>query len=649
MEISDKEKTISLKITQFPNNLLIPGIDNSIHFQAVNSFNKKAFFRFNFEGQNLKVAVPTELKEENIIEFGPAETKQFQIKLTPQTDGFGKVIMSVNWMKVVEYTVKVKKVRDTVPSSMIGKILQKIESLHISKFSDTFNINEYIESMTIKEVENIEKELKSKKEEYKALSLLKQNIITNQKGPVKGLKVDKNMSVEEIDAKKNLLLTGMQELLRKLAKGYIHNKNIEKSLKYASTLMDEQEKSNLYYNLIRAYASIDLDGSINIIKDISVREKKNALIRNVAFDQIKRDPTQAPKLAYLIKDPTMRQNLIFDIISNSIGLNPNAAAKISTLITDDLIKIKIFFSILKEFYEKNMQSDFIQMLNQVISLIEKSSQLNLAENDFKNPSFEFYKAAIWALAEIDTPQTADAIIVGFDLRSVKDKVAEELFDIIYEMVDEIKTKMEPSPVYSQYYLFNTYVSNLNDFLKRFSIAGGNISSNILLNEFSTNIVLVSLFSYDFSIFPIIERIYSDIKNDLDKSFGYYIFPSKENLSQSELMVINNTVTQFFAPNLQNIPSPILIFNFDFIPYLGKPTIILSAESEISMNLATKLRKSIGDDINLIIDASLFKGGTAVDSLKQLFPPNKCHIINLILSYEFINNYDVLKTFLLSLL
>ena len=648
MEITDPDKTISLQITHLPYNLLIPSIENVLKFQAINRFNKKAFFRFNFEGENLDIVIPNELKKDN-IEFGPAESKSFQIKLIPKSDGLGKLTYNVNWMKIVEYTVKVKKVRSVVPSSLIDKILKKIEPLHISKFTDTFNINEYIDSITLKEIEQIEKEYKSNKEEYKSLSLFKQNIITGQKAPVKGLKIDKKMSIEEVDVRKNQLLKDKQEILRKLAKGYAYNKDIEKSLKFASSLMDEQEKSNLYYSLIRAYASIDLDGAINIIKDITVRDKKNALIRNVAFDQIKIDPEQAPKLAYLIKDPTMRQNLIFDIIGNSIGLNPNAAAKISTLIADDLLKIKVFFNILKELYENNMQSDFNQLLKQVISLIEKSSQLNLSENNFKNQAFEFYKVAIWALAEIESPQAADAIIVGFNLRPVKDKVAEELFDIIYEMVDEKRTKMEPSPVYSQYYLFNTLVSNLNDFIKKFSISGGNISRNILLNEFNTNLILISLFSYDFSIFPIIDRIYSDIKNNLDKSFAYYIFPSREHLSQSELTIINNTLTQFFVPNLKNIPSPILIFNVDFIPYLGKPTIILSSESEIAMNLATKLKKSLGDEINLIIDASLFKGGTTVDNLKQLFPPNKCQIINLVLSYEFINDYDVFRKFIQSLL
>jgi hypothetical protein len=650
MEITDPDKTIALKITKFPNNLLIPGVDNLIHFQAVNRFNKKAFFRFNFEGENLKVGIPAELKEGNIIEFGPGEAKNFQIALAPSGDGAGKLIMFVNWMKVVEYTVKVKKVRDNVPKSLIGKIFKQVDTLHISKFTDTFNMNEYIESLTLKEVEKIEKEYTSKKQEYKALSLQKQNIITG-KGPVKikGLKIDDGMGIEEIDAKKKLILTDIQESLRKLAKGYVHNNNMQKALKYALKLMDEREKLKFHYGLIRAYGSIDLDNTINLIKDITVREKKNALIRSVAFDQIKRDPEQAPKLAYLIKDPNMRQNLIFDIIGNSIAINPTAATKISTLITDDLLKINVLFNIAKELYENEKKSDLINLFNNIISILEKSSQYNLSENNFNNQAYVFYRNAMTAIAELESPHTVDTILVGFELRDVKDKVSEDIFDVIYEMVDEIRTKMEPSPVYSQYYSFNTLTSNINDFIKNFSTYGGNISRNVLKNEFNFNLIFLSLFSYDFSIFPIIDKIYSDLTQNSKKSFAYYIFPSKENHSQSELMTINNTLTHFFATNLKEKSGPVLIFNLDFIPYVGKPTIILSSDTEIPNNFKTELMKSLGDSANLIIDKSLFKGGTTLENLKQLFNPNMFNIFNLVLSYDLINEYDVFKSFILSFL
>ena len=124
MEISDPDQTISLNITHFPQNLLIPSNDNKIIIQATNRFNKQALFKFAFEAEDLNIIVPDELKKDT-IEFGPGESKTFEIKLTPIVDGFGKISMFVNWMKIVEFTVKVKKVRDSIVDSQINNILQK--------------------------------------------------------------------------------------------------------------------------------------------------------------------------------------------------------------------------------------------------------------------------------------------------------------------------------------------------------------------------------------------------------------------------------------------------------------------------------------------------------------------------------------------
>ncbi len=642
MEISDTEKTISLKITRFPLNLLIPSNENQIIFEATNHFNKQAYFKFAFEAENLTVEIPSELTED-AIQFGPEEAKTFQINLVPTSDGIGKLTMFVNWMKIVEYKVKVKKVRNKVKKSQISKIFARQPSLSITKHSNAFNLDDFISSATKNELTQIEKELEKKTKEFESIHLLKQNILTQKAKP------KKEISITEIESYKKQLIEEIDSYIRKLAKGYLYIKDLEKTLQSALKLSDEQEKVNFYYDLIRAYASIDLDASFEVINNITDIDRKLSLIKNVAFDFAKKDPELAPKIAYLIKDPLKRENLIIDIIGNTINLNPNIAAKISTLVSNDLSKVKILFSIVKEFYKRNSQTDVINFLNQIINLIEKSTELNLSENNFDNLAYKFYRDAISILAEIDSPQAADTIIVGFNLREIKDKVAEDLIDIIYELVEETRTRMDPSPIYSHYYLFNTLTSNINEYVKTFSHLGGNVSNNILLNDLNFNTIIISLFSYNFSIFPIIDQVYSDLKSNLKKTFAYYIFPSKENHSQSELMAINNTLTQFFASNLKNRPTPILIINLDFIPYLGKPTVILSSDTEIYNEIKSKIIKILNNSVNLIIDESLFKGGATMDNLKQLFPSNKYKIVNLLLSYEFINDYNVFKSFIQSLI
>ncbi|MFX1392227.1 MAG: hypothetical protein ACFFAH_01515, partial [Promethearchaeota archaeon] len=411
MEISDPEKTISLKITRFPLNLLIPSNENQIIFEATNRFNKQAFFKFAFEAENLRVEIPSELKED-AIQFGPGESKILEIKLIPTIDGTGKLSMFVNWMKIVEYTVKVKKVRSKVKKSQITKIFARQPSLSIGKYADAFNLDDFVISTTKDELTQLEKELEKKKKEYKSIHLLKQDILTQKAKP------KKEMSITEIESNKKQLIEEIDNYIRKLAKGYLYNKDLENSLKSALKLSDEQEKASFYYELIRAYASMDLDASFEVINNITNIDRKYSLIRNVAFDFAKKDPELSPKIAYLIKDPLKRENLIIDIIGNTISLNPNIAAKISTLVSDDLLKVKILFSIVKEFYKRNSKTEVINFLNQIIDVIEKSSKLNLSENNFNNSAYNFYKDAICILAEIDSPQAADTIIVGFNLRDI---------------------------------------------------------------------------------------------------------------------------------------------------------------------------------------------------------------------------------------
>ncbi|MFX1259681.1 MAG: hypothetical protein ACFFAN_17650, partial [Promethearchaeota archaeon] len=90
MKEANSNKSISLKITKFPQHLLIPSVENIIAFQAINHLNEKANFKFVFEGENLNVIFPDELEKEP-FSFSPGETKNLEIKVTPTADGYGKL------------------------------------------------------------------------------------------------------------------------------------------------------------------------------------------------------------------------------------------------------------------------------------------------------------------------------------------------------------------------------------------------------------------------------------------------------------------------------------------------------------------------------------------------------------------------------
>ncbi|MFW9785703.1 MAG: hypothetical protein ACFFFB_25695, partial [Candidatus Heimdallarchaeota archaeon] len=139
---------------------------------------------------------------------------------------------------------------------------------------------------------------------------------------------------------------------------------------------------------------------------------------------------------------------------------------------------------------------------------------------------------------------------------------------------------------------------------------------------------------------------NDLKYNLKKEIGYYVFPSIQNFHNNDSSVLKGTLSLFFK-NFKNIAGKLLVFNLDFIPYLGKPTIILSSESDSNITIKKKLEK-IGDSINLIIDDSMFKGGKIYDNLISIFPSNKCDIFNIILSYEFLNDYNAFLKLIQSL-
>jgi hypothetical protein len=241
---------------------------------------------------------------------------------------------------------------------------------------------------------------------------------------------------------------------------------------------------------------------------------------------------------------------------------------------------------------------------------------------------------------VKSPEVADSAIKNIGRKEIRDKLESDLFDDLYVMVDEIRTKLEPTLIFSQYYSLNVFSSKISSELQNFASLGGNVSNNVLTGNFDFSFVLVSLFSLNFSIFPFIDRIYSELNHHNRQSFAYYIYPTINNHDEEEQRVMHRTLSQFFPSS--RFPSHLIIFNLDFIPYLGQPTIILSGESD---KIKLKLQGKLGNKISILIDQEMFKGGKSTEFLREIFQSPNIEVINLVLSYEFINDYNILKEFL----
>ena len=617
--MSSADKIISLNITKFPQNLLIPSIDNEITIQAINYSSNQEDFKFDFEGENLNIKLEPESFKDN-IKFAPGETKNIVLKLDPTADGFGKLTINVYWLKIVEYTVKVQKVREVTQTSKIKDIFKK-QAFSIKKTVEIFNPEDFMISMTQDVIKTAEQQLEKLREEYKSL--------------------------QSIGSANSELRDNIDKYIKNIAKGYLSINNPLRALELALMLSNKNEQVSFYSNLVRAYALKNLDMMIQLVANLQDLDIQQSLFEFMALDQVSINPEQAIRIGNLIRNPSIKENLLINIYAKIIESNPLLALKLVEYIEDSILKVKVLFNLAKKFHEQNARNDLINILNLIIEITIKSIEQYSANKKSRKLSYKMLENAISSLAEIESPGTAHSIIERIPIQELKEKISKDLFDIIYVMVDEIRTKVEATSVFSQYFLLNTYVSTVNIDIKNFSLTGGNVSSNVLTNDFNFNIAFLSLFSFDFSIFPILDRVYNDLKYSSNKSIAYYIFPSKEKYNEKELRTLKSSLKQFLK-NLESTPKNVLIFNLDFIPYLGKPTVIISSETELKDSFYSKIKK-IGEAINMIIDNSFFKGGKIYDELAQIFPTNKSKIINLVLSYEFINDYNIFKSFIQSLL
>lgn len=619
MTSSEKANAISLTITQFPQNLLIPNIDNAVSLEVINNLDKQADFKFEFKGENIDLEVIPQEFNDN-IKLNAKETRKIQLKLTPKVDGYGKLIINVYWLKIIEYTEKVQKIRTTISHSIIKKILAKIQILN-SKTIDNFDHNEFMVESSKNGIKKIEKELELLQERYT------QQLNANQKNG--------SVTITQIDA-----------LYKDLAKSYLAIGDVYKALETGLKLSNQEAQTQFYYDLIRVYASKNLEQSLQIIKNLNDEKRRNRVLAEIAFDFVDINSEQILTIISMINDPSVRDQAIVDVVSKCYTNQMEFALKLSHMINEELLKIKVLFNLTKELNKLKLNDQILQIVKKIDQMIKKSTELNIAENQFNNPTYSFFKDVVCIIAELDSPETADMIIKSSGDKETQDRLAKDLFDLIYEMVDEVKTRVEPTVLQSQFYTLNTCISQLSNELQQFALLGGNTSSNALMKQFDFRVLFLSLFSLNFSIFPFFDRVYNDFLHNSKNSIAYYIYPSINNLDQEELAVIQRTLKQFFPVN--NLKNDLVIFNLDFIPYLGKPTVIFASNSRTLAIIKSKVEKKLGEEVTVLIDEGIFKGGTSLEPIKNTLGAMGADIINLVLSYEFLNDYNLFKIFIESL-
>ncbi len=595
MSDSDISKNLSLRVMQFPQHLIVQNLKNIIKLQLISTSKNTENIKLEIQSENLNVELLN--NESNEFDIKPKETKIIELNLIPTADGTGKLSINAFWIKEIQYKIKVQKIRENVPSNKFSNLL---EYYHFQKkdFLEKFNPTDFIIELPKDEIKRFEK------------------LIANSSG------------------------SQSEKIIIKLSKAYLNNKQLERALITANKLSKEKKRIHLIRDMIRAYSFVDSENSIKYIEKLPDSIDKSELLKTIALDHLYTNPDLAINIASKIMDFKEKKECFIEIIQRIVQEKPEVTLEISKFIQlESDLHTKIQFNIAESYWRKGNLEKSKEVLVRIAYLVKEKSD---------SDNYRFLRDAIYGLAEIDSPITAHNIIESINNQKLKERVAKDLFNDLYFLVEEIKTKIESKLINSFQHFLNTYSSNVNESIINFARKGGNLSLNTLSGDTTFRNLFIFLFNLNFSIFPFFERIYSDLKMNSNQSIAYYIFPCTENLSQPEFEILNSTLKFLIASKIR-ISNEFNIYNLDFIPYLNKPTIILGVDSSsIKQSLQNKLSR-MKNKIDIIFDDSFFAGGKSKDYLNNIFESNIFKITNLVLSYEFINNYDLFKELVLNLM
>jgi len=620
--MSQTQNIVGLNFLNFPLKLLIPDQDFQLNFQIINNSPNSELYQIIINEENIDIIQSEDFAKG--VQFKAKETKQFQIKLRSKVNGQGKLIFNINHLKTVKYIVKVQKIREVVSISKINEIFGK-EYITSTDMEDLFFKDEYIVNMSENEIQ----------EALSKLDLPDEPPVGSEYGE------DSQPPSFPVEQK--------QLLIKKIAKAYFTKKELLKAFRIIERLSDDNQRWDLYSDLVRAYAFINIGEAIKYANVIPNKERKENLLKNIALDVVLTDAEQASQIALLIDDPKLKETLLSEILFKCIRSNPLLAIEISNLIEDLTLRILVLFEICSALLDQNNKPKVLELIQKILTTLLSTKTINLAENKFNNFNYHLFLNSVHALAELDSPKAADAYIKSLKVKKLRKHISKDLFDILYKMVDETRTKIDSKVVLNQYYLINTYASRVFEGLSNFTNMDGNISENVLSNNFNFKVLLFCLFGYSFNIFPFIDRIYKELKGENNILSAYYIYPVKGKYRENDTLTIKKTIEHFFKSNFSQMSGNTYIFNLDFIPYLNTPTIIMESDPSIKNLIQSKINNILRNKISLILDDGVFKGGDLSEFLKSIFPINRFKILNLALSYEILNDYILFKDFIKALI
>ncbi len=412
-------------------------------------------------------------------------------------------------------------------------------------------------------------------------------------------------------------------------------RDLDKAYELASKIPDPAQKDSLFGIIAQQYAVKKSKRAGQVVQEISNPTVRSQVLFQIIQYLASKDLGHAADLAETHPDPEQRDKILVNICRMAMQKDPSLGKKPLEQINDFSLKLQVTLEYASALAVKH-PGEVESLIKKAIDLIQK-----------KNPpdALSLLADAISRYADDVDPAKAEQLFHNLPQQQQQQSY-NQVFNHLYVLVNVTKTRLGDELAAHVFFLFNSLCSNLNDLAIQFVNDGGNASSNVLGNNPNAEIAIFNLFRQPFPLFPILERVYTELAYIQKRNFYYFLYPLKEYLSERETNVLTYAIQRFWIKQPKSSRGQLFIFNMDFIPQQKAPTIILGSDEEVNLAIQSAIKRAL-PGVELTIDEGLFQGGKTHDILTSLLPPPKFKIVNFVLTYDFLTNIDLFKSFILA--
>ncbi|MHA1476544.1 MAG: hypothetical protein ACTSQ5_15330 [Promethearchaeota archaeon] len=436
--------------------------------------------------------------------------------------------------------------------------------------------------------------------------------------------------------KGEISLEQKDEMLSRVAKG-VFNHNPQYAFEIIQMISDPNKRYPLISQFTPPGIRLDSKTTIEAVMGMDLGSQKESLIEIIANSLAADKPDEAAMIALNIDNVQKRDAIITNIIFTSANLKPQIASNLIYQLSKKEMQQQILFELIKG-WAKNDKKRATESLKSLISNILSESNT------------ELIKTCMIFLAYLTDPQSVYDLIDGFDSRDEKSLLIEQLQEYLKIKVQTKKIKLESQEINKLYFTFTAISKKITPELNYLVDLKGNISSNLIEGNLTSNIIVICPFKFDFPIFMNIQRCYVELLQESQKTFGFLLFPSKENFNEKELKHFTNILNNYIKNQTKQHTSPFVVINLDLIPYFSKPTIFLGDNGDpLVKDIYSKLKGNFNADVNLMLNNSFFSQGKSFTDLQNILKEPNFRVCNVILTYNFLNEIRLFKIFLKAIL